>query len=88
MDRKLRHRLEIAVSRFKFNAQQPVKMHFFGCQILFEFFAAGGVEFDQHFAFLHVHENATRGDGTCRAKAATSSFAPWRVRQASVCCEI
>ena len=51
-----------AVAGFEFDAQEPVEMEFFRGEPLLHFVAARGVEFHEHFSFLHVDEHAARGD--------------------------
>jgi glucosamine--fructose-6-phosphate aminotransferase (isomerizing) len=55
-----RQRPEGATLEFKFEAEQPIEMEFFGGQPFFELFATGRFELDHHFSFLHIHQDATR----------------------------
>src|SRR6202042_2545173 len=51
-----------AVAGFEFDAQEPVEVEFFRGEPLLQLFAARGVEFHEHFSYLHVHEHPPRGD--------------------------
>jgi hypothetical protein len=37
-------------------------MEFLRGKPIFKFFAGGGVEFREHFSFLHIYQDAPRGD--------------------------
>src|SRR3984957_2016569 len=52
--------LEGSVRGFIFEAEEPVEMKFLRGQPFFQFFAIRGVEFGEHFSFLHVHQDAAR----------------------------
>lgn len=58
--------LQRSVRRFIFNAEQPIEMEFLSAEMLFQVFAAGRIEFDEHLAFLHVNEDAPRRNRLCR----------------------
>jgi len=51
---------------FEFQAQDPIEVEALAGQKFFQVFAARGVELGDHFAFLHVHQDATRS-GNFRA---------------------
>ena len=53
-------RPEGTIRKLKFKAEQPIKVEFFGGQPLFQLFAAGRFEFNHHFPFLHIHQDAPR----------------------------
>jgi hypothetical protein len=49
-------------------------MKFFGGQPLFELFATGRFEFDHHFSFLHIHQDAPRRHRFCSEQAPREFF--------------
>jgi glutamine---fructose-6-phosphate transaminase (isomerizing) len=49
-------------------------MEFFGAQPLLELFAAGRFEFDHHFSFLHVHQDAPCRHGFCGEQTSPEFF--------------
>ncbi len=53
---------ERAGGRLEFGAQQPIVVEAFEFEPLFEGFAAGGFEFDQHFAVVQAHQHTQRVD--------------------------
>jgi glutamine---fructose-6-phosphate transaminase (isomerizing) len=70
----LRNGLQSAARGFELDAKEPVEMEFLESEPFFEIFAAGGVEFDEHLAFLHVHKNAAGRDLSGAVKALDESF--------------
>src|ERR1700722_4561667 len=53
-------RTQAPVSRLKFNAQQPIEMKLLRREPLLQLLAVCSVELNEHFSFLHVHEDAPR----------------------------
>src|SRR6267378_3849026 len=50
--------LKFFAVHFPFDAHEKIEMHTFGFEPAFEGFAGIGAEFDKHFSFEHVDENA------------------------------
>jgi hypothetical protein len=59
---ELRNWLQDAARGFELDTKEPIEMEFLEGKPFFEIFAAGGVEFDEHLAFLHIHKNAASRD--------------------------
>ncbi len=73
-----------AVRGFKFEAQNPIEVKLLCGEKSFELVAAGRVEFDEHFSFVHVRKDATRLD-LRSAVQAFREFLGSLTRQASEC---
>src|ERR1700674_3597145 len=52
--------LKFVAVHFPLDADQKIEMHTFGCEPGFQILAGIGTEFDEHFSFEHVHEDALR----------------------------
>jgi hypothetical protein len=64
----------------KLDAKQPIEVKLSGSEPIFQFIASRRVEFGEHFPFLHVKDNAPRGDGLS-AKQAFGEFLGTLTRQ-------
>jgi glucosamine--fructose-6-phosphate aminotransferase (isomerizing) len=50
-----------AAGGFQLSAEEPIVVETFGLEPFFQSFAAGGFEFDQHFAVVQANQHASRG---------------------------
>jgi hypothetical protein len=48
---------------FQFEAQDPIEVESLAGEEFLKVFAAGGIELGNHFAFLHVEQDAARARG-------------------------
>src|SRR5712691_207416 len=66
--------LKFAAVHFPLDADKKIEVHAFGFQPRFQILAGIGAEFDEHFSFEHVHEDAFRMSGPARLHALGKSF--------------
>jgi hypothetical protein len=66
--------LQGVAAHFPLDANEEVKVHAFGLEPAFESFAGIGAEFDEHFSFEHVDEDALGAGGAAGLHALGEGF--------------
>ena len=76
---------QLFAGHFPLDAHEKIVVHAFDFEPAFQRIAGLGTKLHEHFPFQHVHEHALGAGRAATLHALSKSFAPCRVRQASVC---